>query len=417
MNLLFYPLVHHPLKTLVKALCVALIVTGCGGGGTSGSATKTSFASGPITGLGSIYVNGVRYDDSSAKVSSEDDDSGTSRDRSELKLGMVVEIEASGSSSDGSSRSGTASEVRFGSEIVGPFDKTSVNLTAMTFELLGQTVKVTGETMFEDLNVAAWKDLPNGFVLEVHGIRQTDGSYLATRIEAESATHFKLRGAISELNVVPDTFKIGTALISYASIKPLTMTLQDGDIVRVKLATAPATIDGPWVATKIKSGDRKMSDHDEAEVKGVLAIIPATTSAPTTSAPTTYTVDGRAFVLDVGIALPAGAGNGAYVEVEGRVVGGQFIASKIEIEDESSPDFGEFVFKDKIAALVETTNGDATEFTVKGMKILVDASTMFTSPATSAGIKNDDCVEVKAAPIVGGTDLLAKLIKLDNSCR
>ncbi len=184
MNHLFDPLVHHPLKTLVKALCVALIVTACGGGGTSGSTTKTSFASGPITGLGSIYVNGVRYDDSSAKVSSEDDD--TTHDQSELKLGMVVEVEASGSSSDGTSRSGTASEVRFGSEIVGPVDAaTNLVYEAATqsgsFTLLGQTVKFSvAGTAFDTSLPGGHTSITSGTVIEVHGILNPDGSYRST---------------------------------------------------------------------------------------------------------------------------------------------------------------------------------------------------------------------------------------------
>ena len=415
MNHLFDPLVHHPLKTLVKALCVALIVTGCGGGGTSGSATKTSFASGPITGLGSIYVNGVRYDDSSAKVSSEDDDSDLT-----LKPGMFVEVEASGSSSDGSGRSGTASEIRFGSEIVGPvgavadikFDAT--NGTG-SFTLLGQTVKFSvATTSFDNSLPSGHNSITSGTVIEVHGIfNPADGNYTATRIEAESsATHFKLRGAISDLDVPPDTFKIGTELISYAALKPLSLTLSNDQVVRVKLD--PTKVDGQWVATKIKSGVRKMSDHDEAEVKGLLAITTVSGNPDTY----TYKVGDASFVLGTGVTFPTGAIHGAYVEVEGRVVGGVFTASKIELEDESSSGYGEFEFKDKIASLAKVPNSsDAAKFTVKGMTIRVDATTEFTPTATRANIADTACVEVKAVHITGSNELLATLIKFDDSCR
>lgn len=407
MNHLFDPLVHHPLKTLVKALCVALIVTGCGGGGTSGSATKTSFASGPITGLGSIYVNGVRYDDSSAKVSSEDDD--TTHDQSELKLGMVVEVEASGSSSDGTSRSGTASEVRFGSEIVGPVGAvTDITLTATggTFKLLGQTIVVDAKTIFDNSLSGGYTSITPGTVIEVHGIRNPDGSYTATRIEAESATPFKLRGAIANLDTTAMTFKIGGELISYKSLGAPSFTLTEGMNLRVKFETTKNAT-GEWVATKIKSGVRKMSDHDEAEVKGAIEI---------TGNPKTYSINGMEVVVSANTELPATLNSGDFVEVEGRVEGGKLIAREIKLEDDSSPDFGAFEFKDNIADLVETA-GDADKFSVKGYTIRVSADTVFTGLATRAGIKNGDCVEVKAAPVSASTDLLAKVVKLDNSCR
>ena len=67
-------------QTWLRALLFAAILGGCGGGvdsgGTGGAAT---YANGPITGSGSIIVNGVRFDDSAAAIS---DDSGPGRNRS-----------------------------------------------------------------------------------------------------------------------------------------------------------------------------------------------------------------------------------------------------------------------------------------------------------------------------------------------
>ena len=64
-------LYRRPAQGFLKVLCAAVVLTGCGGGGSGDSAspaTRTSFAAGPITGFGSIIVNGVRFDDSSAKI-------------------------------------------------------------------------------------------------------------------------------------------------------------------------------------------------------------------------------------------------------------------------------------------------------------------------------------------------------------
>ena len=94
--------------SVLSSLALASLVAGCGGGGSdvgsaaaSGSTTTTTtaaaaaagtaaFTQGTITGFGSVIVNGVRFDDSSATVT---DDDGTARSTSSLRLGMRVEID------------------------------------------------------------------------------------------------------------------------------------------------------------------------------------------------------------------------------------------------------------------------------------------------------------------------------------
>ena len=81
-----------------KVLWLALALVACGGGVDSGGTGATSsYASGPITGFGSVIVNGVRFDDSLASIS---DDDGTLRQRGDLRLGMSVEIRGSAISTD-----------------------------------------------------------------------------------------------------------------------------------------------------------------------------------------------------------------------------------------------------------------------------------------------------------------------------
>ncbi|MEZ5738630.1 MAG: hypothetical protein R3E68_03630 [Burkholderiaceae bacterium] len=80
-------------------LLAAFLLAGCGGGsevlgpGSGGTGTSvTTTAVGPISGFGSVIVNGVRYDDSLARVS---DERGTTLSRSQLRLGMMVQIRGS----------------------------------------------------------------------------------------------------------------------------------------------------------------------------------------------------------------------------------------------------------------------------------------------------------------------------------
>jgi hypothetical protein len=94
------------------------LLAGCGGGGgdavssPAGSAAPSSFAAGTIAGFGSVIVNGVRFDDSKARVS---DDDGQAADASVLRLGMRVEIQGGAVNDDGSGPRAEAREIRFGS--------------------------------------------------------------------------------------------------------------------------------------------------------------------------------------------------------------------------------------------------------------------------------------------------------------
>ena len=70
------------LRALLLVLSAAAALASCGGG--VGSGGTGSFASGPITGFGSVIVGGVRFDDSTANV---EDGEGGRRSRDELRLG------------------------------------------------------------------------------------------------------------------------------------------------------------------------------------------------------------------------------------------------------------------------------------------------------------------------------------------
>jgi len=64
------------LQLFPKLFLAAILVTGCGGGGGGGSGSdpaQSSFTAGPITGFGSVIVNGIRFDVSGANVADDED--------------------------------------------------------------------------------------------------------------------------------------------------------------------------------------------------------------------------------------------------------------------------------------------------------------------------------------------------------
>ena len=182
-----------PAAALMAGVLGPALLSACGGGGGgddagAGGGSAQSYTSGPISGLGSIIVGGVRFDDSSARV--EDDDDGSSRDRSVLKLGVVVEV--SSSSIDDSNGRAVAGLIRFGSELKGPVAQ--VDAAAQTIRMLDQTVEVRGETVFDAALVGGFAALAVGQILEIHALFDSaSGRYLATRIELEdNANEYRL---------------------------------------------------------------------------------------------------------------------------------------------------------------------------------------------------------------------------------
>jgi hypothetical protein len=397
MNTFSNHIATRPVQTVFKLACIAAILAGCGGGGDSGTTSTTSFASGPIQGFGSIIVNGVRFDDSSAKVSSEDDDNGESRNRSELKLGMVVDVQGGATSSDDSGRHGKANDIRFGSELVGPVTA----LAADGFTLIGQTVKVSTMTLFDDSVGGAVKV---GDVLEVHGLYDAAAKiYNATRVEIKAAPAlFKIRGAIEDLQTTAKTFKIGGELISYEAASSVPNPLENGQIVRVKLHTNKNTANA-WVATKVKSGVRKVEDHNEAEIKGTITAFNSVDA---------FEVNGLKVDATGVTNKPAGLAKGVSVEIHGRSANGVIIANRIEIEDRNGAGAGEFEFHRRVVS----SDIQGKTFVLDTTTIGWDANTSFEKGATAASLTPNTCVEVKAVTVSGNTNLRATRIKLDNSC-
>jgi Domain of unknown function (DUF5666) len=396
---------HSPWRLaqgVAKLLCVAAVLAGCGGGGGDSSAdtTATAFAAGPITGFGSVIVNGVRFDDSSARIS---DDDGVSHNSGELKLGMMTEVDGSDVKDDAlGSRHGRALAIRFGSEIVGPV--TAVDTTGKTLTLIGQVVDVTTNTVFDNSISGGLAGIATGTVVEVHGVlNATNGHFTATRIEPKAnALFFKVRGIVAGLDKTNKTFTIGGALISYKTLADADVpsTLADGQLVRVKVQTTQ--VGGAWVATRIGSGVRRVEDHEQAEIRG---LITAFTSA------TAFSVNG--IVVDATNATfpkgQAGVVLGARVEVEGKAVNGVIVATKVSTETEREDSARGFELHGSITALA----ADKKTFVLRGVTVSY-AGTVEFRKGTEANLAVGSNVEVKGLLGSDATTLVATRISFEN---
>lgn len=400
-------LTRQPGQGLLTLFCAAAVLAACGGGGTgSGTSaeTRSSIASGPITGFGSIIINGVRFDDSSASVS---DDDGNARSNSELRLGMMAEVEGSGITSDDSGSHSKARAIRFGPEIVGPVD--SVAADGKSLVVLGETVQVTPDTIVDDRLVGGLSGLtPKVSIVEVHGLLDvTSGSYTATRIEPKpNAPFFKLRGVVSNIDTKAHTLKIGSGAdtISYDGITAsVPAALDNGLLVRVRLQKTK-DVAGNWVATNVNSGVRKMEDHDEAELEGTIT-------------DTTFPVDKKFSVNGIPVdatnaAFPngtAGIVKGARVEVKGSAVNGVVIAIRVSIETEHDRELRGFELHGTISGFDSGTK----TFSLRGVTVDFGGTIEFRKGDLS-GLRDGRKIEVKGVRSSDGTKLVALRITFED---
>ena len=387
---------------MLASLCLAVgVLVACGGGGSAGSTSPTasSFAAGPITGFGSVIVNGVRFDDSSAQV---DDDDAVAHTRGDLKLGMMAEVRGGEIASDSQGSHGEARAITFRSEIVGPAG--TVDTVARTLIVLGQTVDVTATTVFDDRLPSGLAGIKPGDIVEVFGtLDATTGHYSATRIEPKAnAPLFKLRGVVANLDTTARTFRIGSEMISYGGLAAdqVPSALADKLLVRVKLQPTQAA--GAWIAVKLQSGVRSVEDHDEAEIKGRITAF---------TSPTRFSVDGIA-VDATNAAFPQGTAAvvlGARVEVEGSANAGVVVATRVSVETEDEARHGRFELHGAIASI----DASAKTFALRGLTVSFgDPGVVFKDGAAS-DLAAGRQVEVKGVLSSDGTMVVAATIHFE----
>src|SRR5262245_59460091 len=258
---------------LLRGVLAALMVAAaaCGGGGDSagpsnpsGAAPRPVVAVGAITGFGSVFVNGVRFDTRNASVQM-DDRAGT---ETELEVGHVVRIEGQ---INADHRHATATRIDFDDAVEGPVQ--SSDAAAVQLVVLGQTVRVDAMTAFDnDFTPASLAGVAVGDVVEVSGFRDADGVILATRIDLEDDTVFDVTGTVSDLDAAAKRFHIAALTVDYSAAQ--LDDLPGGAPANGLIVEAKGTLDanGVLLATRIEGKDRDMQgdDNDEGELEGVI---------------------------------------------------------------------------------------------------------------------------------------------------
>ncbi len=388
----------HPIHHWARTMWLALVLAGCGGGVDSGGTgtAPASFASGPITGFGSVIVNGVRFDDTSALVT---DDDGAASSRDKLRLGMTTEIRGTAIATDSTdAHISTASSIMFGSDVLGRVDR--IDLALKRLVVLGQPVDVNAATVFDDESViGGLPALAVGDVVEVYALFDAATlRYTATRIERKGlVAAYRLRGVVSNLDAAAKAFSIGSQRISYAGLTGAAqVTPVDGSFVRVRLQ--PVQVGGLWLVAGFKEGRSKPREQDDVRLEGLISAFMSQAM---------FSVNGVA-VDASGIGPVSGLSLGARVEVEGIVSNGVLMASKLKAKTEAEVDEQQF----ELRGLITSVDKANQRFVLRGVTVsyaLSGSATEFRNGSV-ADLATGVMVEARGVLSGDGSRLLAARI-------
>lgn len=349
-----------------------LAMVSCGGGGSDvagGGIGGTGVSQGPITGFGSVFVNGIEFRTTGAEIEIEDN---PQRPESELRTGMVVKIEWE---KDSSGTNYTARRIVYSDDVQGPVS----SLAGNTFTVLGRTVTVTSLTVFDGglTGLAGARPLTNNDIAEVSGLIDANGNIQATRIElkdASSALEFELKGVVS--NFSASQFNIGTAIVNYIGTP---VGLGNGMCVEVK-GTLSSVMPGSALSpTEIKLDDNCTAggaEGQEVKVEGLIAGF--------TVGANQFTVNGQTVQVTSQTIYDNGTSSmladNAKVEVEGTFSSGVLVAQKISFRQEGAPELEGVVTK------VDTANKSVTLTTATGsVTVTVNNLTLFDDDLRNLG--------------------------------
>ena len=362
--------------TKLSTLGLAVVFLGaCGGGGSSSGTTTTRV--GTVSGFGSVFINGIEYDTSGATISID----GQSASESDLRVGMVVEVEGSDDGSIGSLTSISNSDELEGLVISNAVDATT---QTGTMDILGQTVNISATTIFESkvAGVTQASDVIAGNIVEVNGYSDSSGNIFATRLEVKAAdlasylaSHpegIELKGIVGTIDSMAMTFPLGGISVNYAAAMiDISGGLQEGQYVEVK-STTGLNGSGELVASRIElENNGEMGHHgdenDEFEIKAMITQDYANGQ---------FMLDGITVIVDSNTELDgvttAQLLAGMMVEVEGQYdANGDLVANKVELEDAADAEV-----KDVIQSIVADGTNAGTITLMDGTVVIVTPETL-----------------------------------------
>jgi hypothetical protein len=308
------------LTALSSAIFLSLGLTACGGGGGDTTASASSIiSSGTITGFGSVYVNGVKFETNSSSFNIE----GTAGTQDELAIGMVVQVNGV-INPDGIT--GTATSIVFDDDLQGPVANYVLSADGLTaaFTVMGINAQIDSKTTYFDPDNGgiAINSITNDQFVELSGFFDANDTLIASRIENKngSDSNVELKGNITGLNGRSFTLKGIAVDASTARLEDLPNGLQEGTYVEVKGSFNGTQI----IATKVESEEFEYGDSDEFEMEGFITDFTGNqfkVNGITVDISNTPKMEPRNMQL----------ANNLQIEVEGRLIGSTLFATELKM--------------------------------------------------------------------------------------
>ncbi len=373
-------------------LAASLGLASCGGGvGTGGTG---SYASGPVTGFGSVIVGGVAYDDSRAAVL--DDDGLPLAGAQALRLGMTLDIEGSLPEGAADALRATATRVQLRSALVGPV--VSVETATGRLVVLGQDVVTTPVTVLDSRLSGGLSALRTGDVVAVYGV--PDGSaVLATRIEpAPAGGVWRLRGPVAEYDAAARRLRIGGTVLDLRATPAVPADLAVGRIVAATLDPTPFAVPASGIPVRRLTGTEGPAEGVKVLLEGVLS-----------QANAVWSINGQPLDLSSVVVEPAGLApsSGLFARVTGEQRGGRVRADRIELLGRAGLEARPF----QVAGTVTVFDPATQRGEVRGVDI--DFSTAVFPGGNPARLAVGAAVRAQGPLTAGGSVLRAQRVFFD----
>ncbi|MEE4185333.1 MAG: DUF5666 domain-containing protein [Gammaproteobacteria bacterium] len=391
-------------RLAVVAASATLAACG-GGGGADGVSTagidRLGIVTGPVTGFGSVIVNGITYNTDTATFNVDEN---PDAQQSDLRLGDIVVLTV-----DPDLAPTRALQVLSQAALEGPVQ--SVDVPAGRLLIAGQTVRVTPATLIDTAaGGGSLAGIQVGEFLEVHGFADAEGALRATRIDVGGGD-VEVSGVLSNLDTVARTFSIGALVVDYGAVPAEIEGFAGGELTNGALVEAEGTLNGAGVllADEVEANDlqgRGIDFDDFDEVDGdLVGLITRFVS------PADFDVAGFPVRTNAGTEFDNGSAAdlalNVRVEVEGTInAAGVLVADEVEFADAIDLVVAGQVDQDPAASQVVVLG---IEFTVAASTLIEDQSSAAVPALQLGQINTGDYLEIVAAE--AGAARVARVIK------
>lgn len=266
----------------------------------------STVSKGRISGFGSVYVNGVRFNTDNALFLIN----GAPGAESDLHVGQIVTVTGW---IDDASGEGTALLVKYQSAVDGPIS--AIDYAANRISVLGQSVLIDAETTFSGLAGESIASLSLNDDVSISGYTDSAGDIVATHVAAASEPGMELTGAIAGVDSTSSSFSINGLAVDYGAANLFDLPAGRPEAgLEVRVNGVAIDNDGQLVATSVSAVENDLAAASGAEIAGLVSAITSFTEFELSGTP--VRIDGGTRFVNGWI---FGLGADLRIEAEGSV--------------------------------------------------------------------------------------------------